>query len=209
MSAAATEPLPPAAPDRAATGGPARTRRQAELLSRLEALFLAEGFVHFTLDDLACRLRCSKSTLYALARSKEQLATAVVAGYFRGAGARLEAAVSERTDARERVGAYLTGIADELRPARPAFFADLATFEPARAEYEANARFAVGRIHAFISEGVAQGVFGGVHAAFVAEMVSLTIGAIQRGEISARTGLSSAEAFAELATFVLDGLAAG
>ncbi len=188
--------------------GHVRTRRQAELLSRLESLFLADGFIRFTLDDLASRLRCSKSTLYALAPSKEQLATAVVAGYFRGAGARLEAAVSQIADARRRIDAYLTGIAAELRPARPAFFADVAAFEPARAAYEANARFAAERIHAFIAEGVAQGVFGGVHAAFVAEMVNLTIGAIQRGEIGARTGLSTAEAFAELATFTLAGLAA-
>jgi AcrR family transcriptional regulator len=47
------------------------TRRQAELLDQLEALFLAEGFARFTLEDLAVRLHCSKSTLYALAGSKE------------------------------------------------------------------------------------------------------------------------------------------
>src|SRR5213076_1897274 len=50
------------------------TARQRALLADLEALFLAEGFAAFTLDDLAGRLRCSKSTLYALAPSKEQLA---------------------------------------------------------------------------------------------------------------------------------------
>jgi AcrR family transcriptional regulator len=38
------------------------TRRQAELLDQLEGLFLAEGFTRFTLDDLALRLHCSKST---------------------------------------------------------------------------------------------------------------------------------------------------
>ncbi|MFD6073446.1 TetR/AcrR family transcriptional regulator, partial [Amycolatopsis lurida] len=47
------------------------TARQRALLSELEAVFLAEGFSQFTLDDLAARLHCSKSTLYALAPSKE------------------------------------------------------------------------------------------------------------------------------------------
>ena len=39
----------------------ALTQRQAELLSRLETLFLNEGFGHLTLDDIASRLHCSKS----------------------------------------------------------------------------------------------------------------------------------------------------
>jgi AcrR family transcriptional regulator len=46
------------------------TRRQAELLDQLEALFLAQGFARFTLEDLAVGLHCSKSTLYAMAGSK-------------------------------------------------------------------------------------------------------------------------------------------
>ena len=40
--------------------------RREELLDRLVELFLAEGFRHLTLGDLAARLHCSKSTLYAL-----------------------------------------------------------------------------------------------------------------------------------------------
>ena len=68
----------------------ALTQRQAELLSRLETLFLNEGFGHLTLDDIASRLHCSKSTLYALAGSKEQLAVRVVGRYFKGAAERIE-----------------------------------------------------------------------------------------------------------------------
>src|SRR5664280_1475061 len=55
------------------------TRRQSELFDRLVDLFLIEGFADLTLEDIAGRLRCSKSTLYALAHSKEQLAVAVAA----------------------------------------------------------------------------------------------------------------------------------
>ena len=69
----------------ARSGETAMTRRQAELLDQLESLFLAEGFARFTLDDLAVRLRCSKSTLYALAGSKEQLALRVIRHFFRKA----------------------------------------------------------------------------------------------------------------------------
>ncbi|MDI3341616.1 MAG: TetR/AcrR family transcriptional regulator [Sphaerobacter sp.] len=184
-----------------------RTRRQTELLDRLEALFLAEGFAHFTLDDLAARLRCSKSTLYALAPSKEQLAVSVVRHYFKSVAARIEERIRDVTDVRERIGAYLAAIGDELRPASGEFIEDIAAFEPARAAYETNARFAAERIRGFIREGVEQGVFRDVHAALVAEMINVTIAGIQRGDILERTGLTSADAFAELATFVLNGLA--
>ena len=49
------------------------TARRAELFDQLVALLLSEGFAHLTLDEIAARLRCSKSTLYTLAGSKEQL----------------------------------------------------------------------------------------------------------------------------------------
>lgn len=205
-----------------ATGGPATgstrqrpaapgrrtSARQAELLDRLRDLFLAEGFAHFTLDDLAARLRCSKSTLYALADSKEQLAVRVVGHYFKGAAAEIERRVAEISDLVERVGGYLDGAAEALRPASREFIDDMAANAATRKAYEDNARAAAERIRSFITEGVERGVFRQVHPGLVAEMVSMTLSAIQRGEIGARTGLSDAEAFAALAQFLIGGLAA-
>jgi AcrR family transcriptional regulator len=182
--------------------------RRAELLDRLRDLFLAEGFAHFTLDDLAARLRCSKSTLYTLADSKEQLAVRVVAHYFKGATAGIEAKVAEVADVRARMRAYLDAAAAELRPASRDFIEDIAANSATRALYEANARAAADRVRAYVGEGVRDGVFREVHAAFVAEMVSGTIIAIQRGDIGERTGLSDAEAFAALSQFLLGGLSA-
>ena len=66
------------------------TARRAQLFDQLVALFLAEGFAHFTLDDVAARLRCSKSTLYALAENKDRLVYAVTVHFFRGATERVE-----------------------------------------------------------------------------------------------------------------------
>src|ERR671933_2309015 len=97
------------------------TARQAELLDQLEQLFLAEGFARFTLDDLAVRLRCSKSTLYALAESKEQLAHRVIKHFFRKATTAVEAQTVTERDPALRVTAYLTAVARALAPAGPAF----------------------------------------------------------------------------------------
>lgn len=183
------------------------TARQRALLGELERLFLAEGFVQFTLDDLAAKMHCSKSTLYALAPSKEQLAVRVVAHFFKGAADLLEARVAELTDAREIIRVYLEGISEYLNRASPAFMRDINDFAPARAAYELNSRAAAERIRAFIARGVRDGVFRDVHATLIAEMAGVLIEAIQTGIVGARTGVSDAEAFTALSEVLLGGLA--
>jgi AcrR family transcriptional regulator len=183
------------------------TARQSDLLNRLEALFLAEGFAHFTLDELAARLHCSKSTLYALAPSKEQLAVRVVAHYFKGATARIEQRIADTGSVPERIGEYLAGAAAELERASTTFTADVANFPPAMATYERNARAAAARIRSFILQGVRDGVFREVHATLVAEMATMLIEGIQTGVLTERAGVSGAEAFRALGELLLGGLA--
>ncbi|GAA3586161.1 TetR/AcrR family transcriptional regulator [Amycolatopsis ultiminotia] len=182
------------------------TARQRALLAELETLFLAEGFAGFTLDDLAARLRCSKSTLYALAPSKEQLAVKVVAHYFRGAAERIEERIVGIADARELIGEYLAGVAEHLNRASPEFMTDIAEFEPARDTYQLNSRVAARRIRAFIDKGVADGVFRDVHARLIAEMTGLIVEGIQTGVLARRTDVSDAEAFTALGELLLGGL---
>ncbi|WP_033295808.1 TetR/AcrR family transcriptional regulator [Amycolatopsis jejuensis] len=182
------------------------TARQQALLRDLEALFLAEGFAGFTLDDLAARLRCSKSTLYALAPSKEQLAVKVVAHFFRGAAERIEKRIEGIEDARELIGEYLDGVSDHLNRASPVFMADIAAFPPARDTYQLNSRVAARRIRAFIDKGVADGVFRDVHARLIAEMTGLIVEGIQTGVLGRRTDVSDAEAFTALGELLLGGL---
>ena len=182
------------------------TARQQALLGDLEALFLAEGFAAFTLDDLAGRLRCSKSTLYALAPSKEQLAVRVVTQFFRGAAERIEERIGGIDDARKLIGEYLAGVAEQLNRASAAFMHDLAEFGPAREAYELNSRFAAKRLRQFIDRGVSDGVFRDVHARLVAEMTGLIIEGIQTGVLAQRTEVSDADAFTALGELLLGGL---
>lgn len=184
----------------------APTRRQAALLDDLLELVLAEGFSQFTLDDLAARMRCSKSTLYALAPSKAQLAVKVVAYFFQGATERIEKRIAGRHGARGLIASYLEGVTEELSDASPAFIADVAAFPPARAIYQHNSRAAADRIRSFIMQGVEDGTFRHVHAKLVAEMVGLLIEGIQTGAVGERTGVSDAEAFTALSELLLGGL---
>src|SRR5689334_24694043 len=87
---------------RAVTTPAFATRRRTELFDAVVALFLAEGFAHLTLDEIAARLRCSKSTLYTLSASKEQLVTAATKHFFRTATDAVEDRVAAAEGARER-----------------------------------------------------------------------------------------------------------
>ncbi|MCU1604018.1 MAG: putative transcriptional regulator [Modestobacter sp.] len=181
--------------------------RREELLDQLVALVLAEGFAVVTLDELARRLHCSKSTLYGIAASKEQLVVAAVKRFFQRATAAVEQRVAGPADHREQISAYLLAVAEQLQPASPAFFADVAAFVPAREIYERNTRSAAARVQQLISEGVTAGTVRPVHASFVGAAVAAVMAAIHRGDITAATGLDDAAAYRELATLVVAGVA--
>lgn len=181
------------------------TRRE-EILHQLSDLFLAEGFARFSIGDLAEACRCSRSTLYAVAASKEQLVVASVRSFFKGAAERIEAKVAAAPDPRGRLETYLAAVAEELQPVSAEFFADLARFAPANDVYRENTRFAAQRVQALVTEGVSAGVLRPAHASFVGAAAAQVMGAIQRGDIQAGTGLSAAEAYRELAELILHSL---
>lgn len=180
----------------------ALTARQSDLLDRLTDLMLAEGFAHLTVDDLAARLRCSKTTLYALAPSKDLLAVRVVNRFFRRSTALVEARVDARHSPAGRIEAYLEAVADAMQPASRQFVEDVAGFEPTRMTYRDNALAASRRVRALIDDAAAAKAVASVDAAFVATWVGVTIEAIQRGEFAERAHLSDAAAFRELSRLV-------
>lgn len=184
------------------------TARQTELFDALVALFLADGFAHLTLDDIAARLRCSKSTLYTLASSKEQLVQAATVHFFRAATESVESRVDVVTGARERIAAYLEGVGTALDPASDQFMADLDAFAPARAIYEKNTRIAARRVQELIADGVAAGEFRDVHAAFAADLVATVMVRIQQRVVRDNTGLDDAAAYRELAAILTGGIRA-
>ena len=185
----------------------ARARRSREdLLDELTALVLDEGFRGLGVADLAARLRCSRSTLYTVAASKEQVVLAVVRHFFRRATARIEARVAAEPDVGRRLAVYLLAVADELAPASPRFHDDLAHHAPAGEVYRDNTAQAARRVQELVDAGVGARAMRPVDAAFVGAAVAEVMAGIQRGSLPARTGLSDAAAYAALADLVVHGL---
>jgi AcrR family transcriptional regulator len=184
------------------------TRRRTELFDAMVALFLTEGFAHLTLDEIASRLRCSKTTLYTLAGSKEQLVRAVTVHFFRRATDEIEQQVATTSGARDRIIAYLSAVGTALGAASDQFMTDLDAFAPAREVYEQNTRLAARRVREFVDAGVAAGEFRQVHATFAADLAATMMVRIQQGAVRAETGLDDADAYRELATVLTTGLRA-
>jgi AcrR family transcriptional regulator len=183
------------------TRTPRLSARRAAILDGLIDLFLAGGFLDYSVEDLAERLACSKSTLYAVAPSKEQLITAVVRAFFRAATERVEARLALETDPVARIGTYLDAIAAELAPASGAFFADLDMFSPAREIYVQNTAIAAHRVQELVRAAEPPG--RSLDATFVGAVAGATMESIQRGEMAAMTGLSSAAAYRLLADLIV------
>jgi AcrR family transcriptional regulator len=183
------------------------TRRRAEVFEQLVTLFMEEGFRDLTIDALAARLHCSKTTLYALAGTRDQLVRAVVVEFFRDATTRVESRLAAASGPQDRLVAYLHGVAAELRPASAAFFDDVAAAPVAREVYEQNTRAAARRVEQLVAEGVGSGAFRPVHVGFVADVLTAAMVRIQQRQVSAATGLDDAAAYTELAALVVRGLA--
>lgn len=171
------------------------------MLDQLITLFLAEGFLRFSLGDLAERLKCSKSTLYAVAPSKEQIIAAAVREFFRRAAARVESTIAGDFGDVARIGAYLESIAAELAPASPEFFADVDAFEPAREIYRQNTRIAAQRVQDLVRAAVPADA-GGIDPTFIGAVAGQVMEAIHRGEIESATGLDDSAAYRALAELI-------
>ena len=184
------------------------TQRRGDLFDGLLRLMLDEGFAHLGIADIAARLRCSKSTLYTLAGSKEQLVTATVTHFFRTATDRVESRVRDNAGARDRITDYLVAIGDALAPASEAFMVDLHAFAPTRELYQRNTATAADRVRGMIADGVASGEFRDVDAAFAADLAASMMSRIQRREIAATTGLDDAGAYRQLAAIRTTGIVA-
>ncbi|OUZ11218.1 hypothetical protein BHE97_05075 [Aeromicrobium sp. PE09-221] len=177
------------------------------LLDELIDLYLAEGFLRFGTAELAARLRCSKSTLYAIAGSKERIIVTAVRAFFRRATEGVEDAIAGHEESPQAVSRYLEAIATQLRPASARFFADLDAFEPAGEIYQQNTRYAARRVQQLV-RGIDDAP-GPLTSAFAGAVAGQLMDAIHRGEIEALTGLDDASAYHQLAALLTAGAKEG
>ena len=180
--------------------------RQEEVLDVIEVVFLRKGIRAVRIGELAAEASCSRSTLYELAPSKEDLLLLVLDRMMRRIMQRGTLAIEGATDTVERVRALMTSGALDLGALGPRFMEAVRQHQPARLLFDR--RIAEGRaaLESLIADAVAAGRFRPVNAALVAEaMIAVLLhftdpGVARPGTLSASGGL------AELIDVLLDGL---
>jgi AcrR family transcriptional regulator len=182
------------------------TVRQEEILDQLEGIVVRSGFRHLTLLDLTSELRCSRTILYALAPTKEELALLVIDRFLGRLGSEMGRAVARAKGPRDQMAAALDTLASLIGPVSRRFFEDIELYGPARALHLRHTNAAAARLRAIISAGTEQGAFNAVDALFAAEVISLVLSGISDGSLLDRTGLTSAEAVGQLKHMAFDGL---
>ncbi|WP_329600025.1 TetR/AcrR family transcriptional regulator [Streptomyces pseudovenezuelae] len=180
--------------------------RRDELLARLQRIVLEEGFARLTVDALAARLECSKSTLYAISSSRHHLVATVLKSFFRDAAEQVEKDVVQVADPARQIAAYLAAVGAQMQRMSAACYDDMLDDDATREIYAVNSMAATRRVREMIHAGVESGDFRAVHAEFVSEAVGLLIDGIHSRELLDSTRLSSGEAFIELSNLVLAAL---
>lgn len=186
--------------------GGVRRERYDELLERLEVIVLEEGFRSLTVDEIASRLRCSKSTLYAIAPSKEQLFTEVVSRFLSGSERRIAAHVRSLDGDRERLIGFFRSVHDQMQRMSRNCYDDMRNFAPTDKLYRATAGTSVDTVRHLVEVGVANGTFREMHADFVGEAINLLIEGIMNGHFMERLDMSDGEAYSRLSQLVLGAL---
>lgn len=183
------------------------TARQRELFDAILTAFLREGFSTFTIDGATKRFRCSKSTLYALGTTRDEVIRRILVSFFREVARSTDAAATGRRTDAGRLEAYFSAMTSALEPTSPAFMRDVSIEPVAREIYTTNTRAATERITSIIDSGIDSGEFRPGPTQFLAEIIRAAMERIEQGENLGE--VDSRHAYEELGQLVLHGIAQG
>jgi len=185
---------------------PRQRRHDDHALDSLEEIFLGEGVRRVSVGELARRLRCSRRTLYSLAKTKEELYLLVVDRFLTRIRRLGDQSASARHDPAARIEAYLEPGIQQLARSTNLFFADIAALPPAKRMLEDHQRQRIEGLRRIITEGVRRRMFRGIHPHLVADVLSLAYRRVSQPEFLATANLSMTEAYAEVGRLFLHGL---
>ncbi|MGO9062931.1 MAG: TetR/AcrR family transcriptional regulator [Candidatus Binataceae bacterium] len=188
------------------TGRAAESPRLARIVEELETIFFAEGFLHLGTEELARRLRCSKQTLYVLAKSREELFALIIERFLAAIRAQAQQAVSEAPDRAAALASCLEAIRKAAAKISVGFAQDLADFAPGQQRLKEHEAKMVALLTGIIESGAKEGVFQGAHPRLAAEVMVQAVARIVDRNLLTETGLTLSQAFGELHNLCLHGL---
>lgn len=181
------------------------TPRQRDLLHQLEAIF-ESGFANLTMADLAASLRCSLSTLYALAPSRDELVLVVVDRRLWQMGKAAQAAIRPEMKPMEALLTYLEATNMALSRWTAEFSNDLDTVPAARRLQAGHHQYLLTMITRLLDLAVRAGDIVCQDTRAVATMLAGMGRILTRPEVIPRLQTSPKQAADELVGIVIRGL---
>lgn len=178
----------------AQTALPRPSERVERLLDAAEAMFTQEGFLHLSTDDLARVLHCSKRTLYAIARGREEFFSAVIERRM----SRLEREQIERLEAAPNVEAAILicveSMVATLESISPVYLRDLMRFGPGERAVKSIMRRITDAATKVIEQGKRENVFRKIDPRVAAEALFVSVRRMIEPDFLAMSRVTSAEA---------------
>jgi len=184
---------------------PADSRSEA-LLTRLEAIFVIEGYRRSTMADLATRLRCSKRALYQLAASKEELFLMVVNRLLDEIW-RLGLEAEQNAETMQAcIQNYVAAAIVPCRRWSPLFLADVESMPEAHALLQQHLADRMERLEKMVRKGIRDGVFRRTSPKLVAELIQVSASRFCTPSFLEQTKLDVGSAIEEMCDLIWSGL---
>ncbi len=185
--------------------GPASPRLD-RILREAEELFLQEGFLHFSMDQLARRLRCSKRTIYKLAASRDRFIESVISRHLLLLNENLFDAAEAAPNWTSAVGAILDATVRTFGLQATQFVTDLTRFPGGVRLLRETEAARLELLERVVAAGVADGSFRKVDPTVAAYAVIGAARRLSEDDFLTGTRIGWNDAMKELSRLILDGL---
>jgi AcrR family transcriptional regulator len=180
--------------------------RQAQVLDVVEAVFLREGIKAVRIGELAAEASCSRSTLYELAPTKEDLLLLVLDRRLRRIMRRGAQAIEDAADPVDRVRALMTSGALDLAALGPGFLEAIRRHPPARLLFDRRIAEGRGTLERLLEEAIGADELRPVNVPVVAEAMITLVLRFTDPEFIRASGPQFKDGLAALVDVFLDGV---
>jgi AcrR family transcriptional regulator len=185
---------------------PVRLRR---VLDEAEELFVQEGFLHFSTDELARRLRCSKRTIYAVAPGREKFFEAVIFQRITRAEEATIAPMRNASSVRAAVRGCIQASLEQAQEATPVWLRDVMLFPAGRRAIDKWRANIADEMEHLIERGIGEGLFRRIDPRVAAEVLLTSVLRMCEPDFSANSRTTTAEAVRQVYEIFWAGLFRG
>lgn len=184
------------------------TARQAEVLDVVEAVLLREGVRGVRIGELAAEASCSRSTLYELAPTRDELLLLVLDRLLRRTLRRGAEAIERAPGPVERVRAMMVTGALDLAALGPRFLEAVREHPPAQRLFERRLEQGRDVLEELIADAMREGCFRPVQPRVVAEAVIAIVVRFTDPQARPARRATSAADLGEMVDVLIEGLRA-